>query len=174
MVLMDIQLPGMNGIEATRVLKAKHPQLPVVLLTSFEGEYVGEAIEAGAAGYMLKWSTVEQVLQAVRAASQGQVPVDATLTGKLFDEVRELRKSGGGSILSDRQVEIVRLVAGGTRYREIANQLFISETTVNREMRNTFNQLGVNDAVHAVSDAYKKGILSSADTPRKASSRRHG
>ena len=165
MVLMDIQLPGMDGIEATRLLKEKRPQLPVVLLTSFEDEYLDKAIEVGASGYILKWSTVEQVLQALRSASMGQVPVDPSLTKRLFDEVRELRKSSGRSILNDRQVEVLKLVANGTRYKEIANRLFISETTVNREMRNIFNNLGVNDAAHAISDAYRRGILPSNGTP---------
>ena len=164
-VLMDIQLPGMDGIEATRLLKEKRPQLPVVLLTSFEDEYVDKAIEVGASGYILKWSTVEQVIQALRSASVGQVPVDPSLTKKLFDEVRELRKSSSRSSLSDRQVEILKLVANGTRYKEIADRLFISETTVNREMRNIFNSLGVNDAAHAVSDAYRRGILPSIRIP---------
>ena len=158
-VLMDIRLPGMNGIEATRQLKEKHEKLAVVMLTAYEDEYVGEAIEAGATGYVLKSCTPQQLVQAVRAAYEGQATLDPSITGKLVHELAELRKAHRESLLTKRQGEILKLVADGINYKDIAARLFISVTTVNREMRDIFNRLGVKDAAQAVSEAYKRGIL---------------
>ena len=158
-VLMDIKLPGLNGIEATRRLKENHPDLPVVMLTSYQDEYLAAAFEVGANGYILKSCTTQQLVQAIRAALEGQTPVDSTLTSNLICEIAELRKAHRESLLNPRQVEILELVASGTRYREIAHFTSLSPTTVKREMRDVFNRLGVNDAAHAVSEAYKKGLL---------------
>ncbi len=158
-VLMDIGLPGMDGIKATRLLKEKCPNISVVMLTSYQDEYLGAAIEAGATGYILKSCTRQQLIHAIEAACQGQASVDPSLTTKLVREVAELRKAHRESLLTQCQVEILKLVATGVKYGEIASKLFISETTVNREMRNIFNQLGVNDAAHAVSEAHKRNIL---------------
>ena len=85
--------------------------------------------------------------------------LDPSLTAKIFQEMTELRKARTESLLTNRQVQILKLVADGIRYREIADQLCVSETTVNREMREVFNRMGVNDAAHAVSVAYKQGLL---------------
>ncbi len=159
LVLMDIGLPDMNGIEATRALKRKRPDLPVVMLTALQDEYVTSAVEAGASGYILKSCTRQQLVDAIRVAFQGQVPIDPSLTGQLIHDLAELKKTQHESILSTRQVEILKMVSEGTRYAEIAIRLFISEATVNREMRNIFNRLGVNDAAHAVSEGYKKRLI---------------
>ena len=158
-VLMDIQLPGMNGIEATRQIGQQVDDVAVLMLTSYEDEYVEQAIEAGASGYILKTSTSPQLTEAVQAIHEGRAFLDTSLTGRLFEQVAELRKSDREALLSDRQVEVLRLVADGIRYKEIASRLFVSETTVNRETRAIFDRLGVNDAAHAVSEAYKRGIL---------------
>ena len=158
-VLMDIELPGMSGIEATRRLKETGQEVSVVMLTSFQDDYVGQAIEAGASGYILKSSTSQQLLQAIMVAHQGQASLDPSLTRSMFKEMAQLRATHTESLLTDRQLKILRLVASGIRYKEIATDLFISETTVNREMRDIFNRLGVNDAAHAISEAYKKGLI---------------
>ncbi len=158
-VLMDIGLPGMDGIEATRSLKEIRPELPVVVLTSHENEALGDAIEAGVAGYILKTTTARELMEAVRGAQNGQASIDSSLTGKLFSEVAELRKTRRDSILSPRQLEILSLVAAGERYKEVGKIAALSRTTVNREMRAIFDRLGVNDAAHAVSEAHNKGLL---------------
>ena len=158
-VLMDIRLPGMDGIKATRLLKEQHKNVTVVILTSYNGEYLGDAFEAGAAGYILKSSTRHQLVQSVRDAFEGQTTIDSTLAGGLLRELAELRKAQRESLLTSRQTEILRMVANGLKYREIANELFISESTVNRDMRHTFNSLGVDDAVHAVVEAYRKRLI---------------
>ena len=148
-VLMDIRLPGTDGIEATRLLKQTYQNLAVVILTSYQDEYMIEAIEAGASGYILKSCTGQQLVQALRATYRGQVPIDPSLTGRLVRELAELKGAHRQSLLTPRQTEILKLVAIGTRYKEIAATLFVSETTVNREMGNIFDQLSVNDAAHA-------------------------
>lgn len=158
-VLMDIGLPGMDGIQATRLLKEKYQDLAVVMLTSYQDEFVGDAIEAGAAGYLLKTCSSKQLIQAVQDACQGKAPLDPSLTTGLLDEVLQLRKAQRNSVLTSRQVEILKLVANGIDYREIGTRLSVGERTVNREMRNTFNRLGVNDATHAVSEAYKRYLI---------------
>ena len=158
-VLMDIRLPGMTGIEATRLLKEKRPDLLVVMLTSYRDEYLGDAIEAGANGYILKSCTRQQLVQSITAAWQGQTPIDPSLTGKLIHEMAELRKTQRESLVTPRQVEILKLVASGTRYSDVAAKLFLSKTTVKRDVRNIFDRLGVNDAAHAVSEAHKRGLL---------------
>ena len=149
----------MDGIEATRLLKQKRQDMVVVMLTSYQDEYVTEALEAGASGYVLKACTRQQLVQALTAAYQGQVPIDPSLTGRLVRKMAELERAHRESLLTPRQLEILKLVAAGTRYGEIAARLFVSETTVNREMRNIFNRLGVHDAVHAVSEAYRKRLI---------------
>ena len=159
LVFMDIGLPGMNGIQATQLLREMHRDLPIVMLTSSQDENLGLAIEAGATGYLLKTCTRQQLTQAVRDAYEGHSPLDSALTTTLLREVAELRRSRPQSPLSSRQLEILKRVASGSNYRGIAGDLFVSETTVNREMRNIFDQLGVNDAAHAVSEAYERGIL---------------
>jgi len=158
-LLMDIRLPGMDGIEATRQLRSQHPSVKVVVLSSFGDEYLAQAIEAGATGYMLKTATGPELVQAVLQADGGQIPIDPTLMPGLLHRMSELSRMVRCEVLSNRQWEILRLVAGGTRYKDIAGHLFLSETTVNREMRTIFDRLGVNDAAHAVSESYKRGIL---------------
>ena len=158
-VLMDVRLPGLNGIEATRLLKKNHPDIRVVILTFFGDEYLDAAIEAGATSYILKTSTGQQLVQAIRAARQDQVTLDPSLTQRVVIELAQLRKAQRDSMLTARQVEILKLVTEGSHYEEIAERLFVSIRTVNREMHDVFNLLGVNDAASAVSEAYKKRLI---------------
>ena len=153
-VLMDIQLPDIDGLEATRQLKKMCPEVAVVILTSFQEGYVEAAFEAGAAGYILKTSKSQQLIQSIHSVYEGGASIDSSLTRALIQRV-----SDGGSPLTGRQVEILRLVAEGSRYPVIAHHLALSVTTVNREMRAIFNSLGANDAAHAVSEAYKRHLL---------------
>jgi len=158
-VLMDINLPGIDGIEATQRLKQAIPDLQVIILTAHDDDFLGSAVEAGASGYILKTCSSGQLVQAIKAAHGGQAVIDPSLTSKLFNEVVGLRKAHRESLLTSRQIEVMKLVANGTRYRDIAKATYLSTTTVNREMREVFNRLGVNDAAHAVAEVYKRGIL---------------
>ena len=158
-VLMGVRLPGIDGIEATRRLKETVPGIAVIMLSSYDKEYVGTAFDAGASGYILKSYQRRRLVQAVRAASEGQMPIDPSLTGELVRELSNLRQAHRDSILTERQMEILGLVALGSRYKEIARTLFVSESTINREMRKVYDGLGVKDAAHAVSEAWRRGLL---------------
>lgn len=158
-VLMDVRLPGIDGIETTRRLKEAIPGISVVMLSSYNNEYVGAALDAGASGYILKSYERRRLVQAVRAASKGQMPLDPSLTGELVRELSSLRQAHRDSILTKRQMEILGLVAIGSPYKEIARTLFVSESTINREMRKVYDGLGVKDAAHAVSEAWRRRLL---------------
>jgi len=159
LVLMDIRLPGMDGVEATRLLKEQHPDLAVVVLTSYNGEYFKAAVEAGATGYMMKSCKPEQLVQAVLLACQAEVVIDPSVTSNPVRELTGLGKTHVASLLTPRQVEILKLVASGSRYKEIASELFISERTMHRETRAILDLLGANDAAHAVSKGYERHLI---------------
>ena len=158
-VLMDIRLPGIDGIEATRQLMAQDRELKVVILSSFGDEYLAPAIEAGARGYILKTASQRELVQAVFRAASGQSPIDASLSTELFTRFANLSKTTQPQILSSRQQEILRMVVSGLSSREITAQLSISESTLTREFRNIFNCLGVNRRSQAVAEAYKRKLL---------------
>ncbi|MBI4199494.1 MAG: response regulator transcription factor [Chloroflexi bacterium] len=159
-VLMDIRLPGISGIEATRQIKAKLPGLRVVILSAFGEEYLMEAIKAGADGYVLKTSPLSDLVRAVVQAAEGEPPLDSSLTGRLFGQVAELARASRPPGLSERKVKILRMVAGGTPSKEIAHQLSVSEATVKRELRTIFDYLGVGGRAQAVAEAFSRRLLS--------------
>ena len=158
-VLMDIRLPRMDGIEATRLLSETHSDVRVVMLTSYGDEYLEDAIQAGASGYILKSCTRQQLVQAIRAACQGQMPIDPRVASRLVREVARLRKGLRESALTPRQVQILALVASGSSHKVIAEKMFVSATTVKREMRAIFDYLGVNDRAQAIAEAYNRKLL---------------
>ena len=158
-VLMDIRLPGMDGIEATRQLMARDRELKVVILSSFGDEYLTPAIEAGARGYILKTASQRELVQAVFRAARGQSPIDASLSTELFTQFANLSKTNQPQILSSRQQAVLQMVVGGLSSREIIAQLSISESTLTREFRNIFNCLGVNRRSQAVAEAYKRKLI---------------
>jgi len=129
-----------------------------VALTSGQ-EDVGDALEAGAIGCVSIQCTPQQVAEALREAYRGQSYIDSAVACTLVKEVVQLRKAYRASLLSPRQRDILRMIANGARHSEIADRLSISKTTVSREMRRVFDQLGVNDATHAVYEAYRRHII---------------
>ena len=143
-VLMDIRVPGMDGIEATEHLKQAHADVEVIMLTSYAEEYVAEAIRAGAAGYLLKSVSHEELSQAIRAVHAGESVIDRSLGRDLFRRFADLTQAASGAALTDRELEVLRFLAAGKTGNEIAAELFIGETTLKRELRHIFNKLGVN------------------------------
>ena len=158
-VLMDIRLSGMDGIEATRQLKQAYSEIKVIVLSSYTEDYVPEAIEAGALGYMLKSVSYEELSQAIRSVHAGQATIDGSLVGDLFRRVAELGQAGRDAGLSQRQLQILRLLASGLGNKEITGELFISSTTLKRELRHIFNKLGASTRAQAVAEAYKRRLL---------------
>ena len=156
-VVMDIQLPGLDGVEATRRLKLRHPGLRVIILSAFGQEYLLPSIEAGADGYLLKTSGLMEVVRSLVQAAQGQSPVDPGLTRHLM--VHLANGLPARCTLTPRQGELLRMVAEGMPSKELSSRLCVSPTTVKREFRNIFDALGVNDRAHAVAEAYRRRLV---------------
>lgn len=155
-VLMDVMLPGMDGIEATERLTAQDPELRVVILSSFGDRYLARSIEAGACGYMLKTATQSEMISAVLRAADGQSPIDPKLTRLFWNgHPRRVRRPR----LSGRQRQLLQLIADGVPSRQIAETLSVSGATLTRELRRIFDLLGVEDRAHAIAEAYREKLL---------------
>ena len=156
-ILMDIKMPDMDGITATRQLRQKMPDIKVIMLTLYE--YVTEAVEAGASGYILKDASRERLIQAIHDAYDGYSPLAPSLTRQVLTELANLSRVSRDSLLSERQCEILRLIAAGLVSRDIGAKLCISESTVKKELAHIFDKLGVNDRAQAVSEAMKRKLI---------------
>lgn len=162
--LMDIQMPRMNGIEATREALRVFPQMKVVALTTFDlDEYLYEAVRAGASGFLLKHVSPEDLVHAVRAVVQGDTILSPALTKRLLQRfaTRPLRGRMPArlSALSERELEVVRLVARGLSNREIARQLFLSEATIKTYLSRLLAKLDIRDRVQVAIVAYESGLI---------------
>jgi DNA-binding NarL/FixJ family response regulator len=156
-VLLDLRMPRMGGVETIRALATQAPDVRVLVLTTFDTDRdVLPAIEAGATGYLLKDASAAELKAAVRAAYAGQPVLAPSVAGRLIGQVRR----GPDSALSPREVEVLRLVAAGSTNRETARRLLISEATVKTHLLHLYEKLGVNDRAAAVSEAYQRGLLS--------------
>ncbi len=158
-VIMDLKMPGMDGIMATQEIKNKKPETNVLILTLYAEDFVKQAVEAGAAGYILKDSDTDQITKAVHQVNEGLCPIAPSLTRDRVTKYVKLSRQENSSILNKRQTEILKLISEGISGNDIGNHLFISTSTVKREIRNIFDKLGVNDRAQAVSEAMKRRIL---------------
>ncbi len=158
-VVMDIQLPGINGVEGTRMLKAAHPEVKVVIVSAYGEDYLVPSIDAGADGYLLKTLPPGELVKSMHQAALGQSPVDSTLTRHLMNQAAAGKASDGEGMPTERQQDVLKLVANGLSSKELASRLYISQTTLKREFRNIFNLLGVNDRAHAVAEAYRRSLI---------------
>ncbi len=157
-ILMDIKMPGVDGIELTRQLKEKQPSCSVIMLTLYD-EYLTEAIEAGAVGYLLKDVKREELVKAIRAVHQGRSPLNLSLSRDQLAEFAAPVESKQRAYLSERELAILRMIADGVTTEEIANQLFLSQASVKRSVRLTFEKLDVHNRSEAVSEAYKRKLI---------------
>lgn len=158
-VVMDLKMPGMDGITATQEIKTKKPDTNVLILTLYAEDFVKQAVEAGASGYILKDSDTEQITKAVHQVNEGLCPIAPSLTRDLVTRYVKLSRQENTSVLNKRQTEILKLISEGVSGNDIGTKLFISTSTVKREIRNIFDRLGVNDRAQAVSEAMKRRIL---------------
>jgi DNA-binding NarL/FixJ family response regulator len=151
-ILMDLSMPTVDGVEATRRIVRDHPEIRVVVLTSFaDKKRVSEAVAAGAVGYLLKDCEPGEVLAAIRSASQGHAPVDARVAGALLPSPAPRVEDS----LSARELEVLRLVAKGLANKQIGGILGISERTVKVHVGNIFRRLGVADRASAAMWAHE-------------------
>ncbi len=155
-VLMDLLMPVMNGVEAIRAIKAHRPEVEIVALTSvLEDRMVVDAVEAGAAGYLLKETGPDALFEAIRAASRGEVRLDPRAQKRLLREVRTptMRES-----LTPRETDTLRLVAKGMANKEIAAQLGVSEVTIKTHVSSVLSKLGLQSRTQAALFALKEGL----------------
>jgi DNA-binding NarL/FixJ family response regulator len=157
-VIMDLKMPGMDGITATREMKQRLPRTQVLVLTLYAEDYVEEALEAGASGYLLKDSDCKLITMAIRQVYEGLNPIAPSLTRQLISDLNK-RAEYNSLALTERQTEMLQLIAEGVSSKEIGAKFFISPSTVKREIRHIFDKLGVNDRAHAVSIAIKRKLI---------------
>jgi DNA-binding NarL/FixJ family response regulator len=166
-MLMDVRMPRRSGIEATRAIKASVPSTRIIMLTvSDEEEDLFEAIKAGATGYLLKNVQLDEVPQAVRGVHEGQSLINPAMAAKLITEFANMSRKEAERPpqlpvprLTEREMEVLRLVAKGMNNREIAKQLFISENTVKNHVRNILDKLQLHSRMEAVVYAVREKLL---------------
>jgi DNA-binding NarL/FixJ family response regulator len=157
-VLMDLRMPTMGGVEAIALLKERHPAVRVLVLTTYDTDRdVMPAIEAGATGYLLKDVPRDELIRGVRAAYEGRSVLAPSVAERLMGLVSAPRDKS--SELSPRELEILRLVAGGDTNRAVAQKLFISEATVKTHLLHLYDKLGARDRASAVATAYQRRLL---------------
>ena len=145
-VVMDLSMPTMDGVEETRQITAEHPDVQVLVLTSFsDGDRVLDALDAGAAGYLLKDAQPSEVVEAIRAVAGGQSPLDPRIARTFL----RARRSSPGPELTDREREVLALVGMGLANKQIARRLGIQEGTVKAHLTNVFQRIGVRDRTSA-------------------------
>jgi DNA-binding NarL/FixJ family response regulator len=166
-VLMDMRMPVLDGVAATRRLRADQPECRVIALTTFDDdEYVFEGLRAGAVGYLLKDAPSEKLVEAIRAAARGESFLQPSVAAKVVAEFARLsdqavprRSSSLVEPLSERELEILCIVASGASNKEVAARLFIAEGTVKNHVTNILGKLGVRDRLQAALKAKELGLI---------------
>ncbi len=169
-VIMDVAMPKLNGIEATRQIKLIRPATAVLILTAYDDdEYVFGLLEAGAAGYLLKTTSGDELTRAIGAVYKGEPVLDPLITRKVINRFRfpdkMPRAAKPSEHLSDREVDIIKLAARGMTNKEIADELHLSRRTVEGNLRSIFNKLGVGSRTEAVLYGVRKGWLALEELP---------
>ena len=165
-VLMDVRMPVMDGVESTRQLMSQWPRCRVIILTTFDDdEYVFEGLRAGALGYLLKDVSIQELADAIRTVMAGGVLIEPSVARKVVAEFARMTSSapttrfGLDEPLSEREIDILRLLAQGLTNREIAQRLFLAEGTVKNYVTNILSKIGVRDRTQAALRARELGLL---------------
>jgi DNA-binding NarL/FixJ family response regulator len=161
-ILMDLRMPVMDGVEAMRAIAARQPSVRFIVLTTYDNdEYIFKGIEAGARAYLLKDSPREELFKAIRAVHRGESLIQPSVASKVLDRFATLsRQAQSPELLSEREKEVLRLMATGAANKTIASALFISESTVKTHVQSIFQKLDVSDRTGAVTQALQRGIIS--------------
>ena len=165
-ILMDVRMPVLDGVEATRVVGAEDPTVKVLILTTFDiDEYVVEALEAGASGFLLKDIRADELVKAIRVVADGETLLAPSVTRRLLEAVgpslEPLRpkRATALSMLTESELRVLALVGRGLSNDEIAAELFVAETTVRTHLRHILEKLGLRNRVQAVVLAYDTGLV---------------
>jgi len=161
-VLLDIRMPGSSGIDMTRQIRRTFPEVHVIILTAYEDdEYLLGALRAGAHGYLLKSTSHEVLVSAIRSVHQGERLLSPVLIDRVLKEFESLTRERARheSGLSDQELQILRHIAEGATNREIAEQMFWSEVTVKRKVEDIFTKLSVSNRAQAVAEAIRRGLI---------------
>jgi DNA-binding NarL/FixJ family response regulator len=160
-VVLDIRMPGMDGIEAAKRITSDRPETGVVMLTAYDDRhFVVEAVRAGARGYVLKTRDTEHLLQAVRLVAGGNMVIDPDLVVTLADELTAAKEQDrNAQSLTDRELEILQLLAFGYTNRDIGRRLFISPDTVKTHLEHIYQKLGASDRTAAVAEAMRRQLI---------------
>jgi DNA-binding NarL/FixJ family response regulator len=159
-VLMDINLPGMNGIECTKSIKQKYPSVLVIMCTVYEDdEKIFNALKAGASGYILKRAAIDTLIDAIRDVVNGGSPMSTTIARRVVLSFSGNSSGSGSELLSTRELEILNLLSEGYRIREAAEKLFVSVNTIRTHIRHIYEKLHVTSRVEAINRINGKKTL---------------
>ncbi len=158
-ILMDINLPGMNGIDGTRLIKEKYPQTEIVMLTSYDdSNRVFESLKAGASGYLLKTTSYKELHEALRLLQVGGAPMTPQIARKTLDFFRTPPKTPSQSLLTDKEKEVVQGLVDGLSYKLIAERMFISVGTIYTHIKNIYKKLHVNSKAEVITKSLRGEI----------------
>jgi two-component system NarL family response regulator len=165
-ILMDVSMPKMTGVEATRIIKREFPHIGIIALTMYEEQqYIFDLVRGGATGYLLKDSDSDQIVKAIQSVYRGESLIHPAVASKILAEFSLLAQKKGKKAgwvehdLTEREITVLRLVADGKTNKEIANNLDLSEKTVKNHVRNIFHKLQVYDRTQAAILAIRKGLI---------------
>jgi two-component system, NarL family, response regulator LiaR len=166
-IVMDVRMPKLNGIEATKQIKQQYPSIAILILTAFDtDQYIFALLEAGAAGYLLKGVRAHELIDAIRAVYAGESVLHPVVASRVIRRVvTPTPETKSVEPLSDREMEILKLAAKGISNKDIAEKVFLSPRTVQVHLGNIFNKLGVASRTEAVLFGLKRGWLSLEDLP---------